>query len=167
MYGIFTYICHKQHIKINYINVGRYTIHGSYGYHQSVFFHPKRMGTETKNQPPIRRWIRLPEVSGSLWGIKLWEIFSCICFWKILPKILGGDFWEISDLEGLMMVGWLMCGMEICFFLFVGGMIVYLIGTWWWWDLTRRSSRMDAEFIRSLWGSWLYFQVRWLEAIFW
>ena len=37
VYGIFTYICHKQYMKINYINVGRYTIHGSYGYHQSVF----------------------------------------------------------------------------------------------------------------------------------
>ena len=32
-------------------------------------------------------------ISGSLWDIKLWEIFSCICFWKILPKILGVIDW--------------------------------------------------------------------------
>ena len=35
MYGIFTYIYHK-----NQPNVGKYTIHGWYGYHQRKWLHP-------------------------------------------------------------------------------------------------------------------------------
>ena len=38
MYGIFAYICHQ-----NQPNVGKYTIHGSYGIYQLGFWHSPRM----------------------------------------------------------------------------------------------------------------------------
>ena len=88
-------------------------------------FHPKfRLRTEKNCSFTVSR------ISGSLWDIKLWEIFSCICFWNILPKILGVIDWEFRSLRD-----WLIC------FLFVGMIMNWLI-QWRW-----RKRRTEAEFI--------------------
>lgn len=127
-----------------------YTIHGSYRDVTTNLWisHSKfRLGTETKICS-----FTVSRISGSLWDIKLWEIFSCICFWKILPKILGVIDWGISVGFGggggcwgwVGLRGWL-----IFFWLWDDWLLLWLI-QWRW-----RKRRTEAEFVSG--GSWLYF----------
>ena len=81
MYGIFTYIYHK-----NQPNVGKYTIHGSYGINRTM-----TSIQHVDNKKPLRslrRWRRLYRAPLRVLGSRLrtcWEAFE-VKWKKLLPE---------------------------------------------------------------------------------